>query len=530
MCCGARRWGPSLPKRTTWFANFAYCRPCIRISRPRPKFTCCAKIPPSSARRFSDAAPARHRPARSHSARNRRARKLPARISRAFTDCLIQMHAVDVEKHGLLTLGKPEGFVARQVKGWSERWMRAQTEPSPEMDRVMKWLAATIPPSGNATLVHNDFKLDNVMLDDGSPDRIEAVLDWEMTTVGDPLCDLGLTLCYWSSTDGSGHGSPRRSPRGPAGTRAKNWSARYAERTGRDLSRSALARSIRRVQTRRDPAADLLPFLARPNRTTNVFAHFDQRVQRVDRASRANDGADRLSVLYLVRHGQAGTRENYDSLSDLGRDRPVCSANISRARKIRFDAVYSGALSRQQRDRGGERCPRSRNHRRSRMERVRSWRRSTPSMRRIWPPTTPIFAANTKRCRPRLIASQGAHDAPVHRRWNDCDKKVVRAWVEGRYHYSGESWPAFFARIHAALARIAGRIHDGNAIVFTSATPIGVCAARTLEISDGRAMWLAAVLLNASFSTLRVRARRNPPVQLQCRAAPARAPALRTFR
>jgi aminoglycoside phosphotransferase (APT) family kinase protein len=80
------------------------------------------------------------------------------RISRAMVDCLVELHAVDVEKTGLISLGKPEGFIARQVKGWSERWERARTEASPEMDRVMAWLAATIPGSGRPTLVHNDFK------------------------------------------------------------------------------------------------------------------------------------------------------------------------------------------------------------------------------------------------------------------------------------------------------------------------------------------------------------------------------------
>jgi aminoglycoside phosphotransferase (APT) family kinase protein len=159
----------------------------------------------------------------------------PRRISRAFVDCLVQLHSVDVEKHGLAALGKPEGFVARQVKGWSERWERARTEPSPEMDRVMAWLAAGIPPSGRPTLVHNDFKLDNVMIDPSSPDRIEAVLDWELATVGDPLCDLGLTLCYWSSTQVPGAGTH-------AITSAPGWYSRdefvahYADKTGRDLS------------------------------------------------------------------------------------------------------------------------------------------------------------------------------------------------------------------------------------------------------------------------------------------------------
>lgn len=157
------------------------------------------------------------------------------RISRAFVDCLVELHAVDVEQHGLTALGKPEGFVARQVKGWSERWERARTEANPEMDRVMTWLTSTIPPSGTPTLVHNDFKLDNVMLHSSSPDRIEAVLDWEMTTVGDPLCDVGLTLCYWSSTQVPGT-SAQAITAGPGWYSRDEFVAQYALKTGRDVS------------------------------------------------------------------------------------------------------------------------------------------------------------------------------------------------------------------------------------------------------------------------------------------------------
>jgi broad specificity phosphatase PhoE len=80
----------------------------------------------------------------------------------------------------------------------------------------------------------------------------------------------------------------------------------------------------------------------------------------------------------------------------------------------------------------------------------------------------------------------------------------VRAWVEGRYQYSGESWLGFVSRIHSALSRVIDAAHEGNIAVFTSATPIGVSAASTLKIGDGRAMWLAAVMFNTSFTTIRV--------------------------
>ncbi|HTB16638.1 MAG TPA: phosphotransferase family protein, partial [Bryobacteraceae bacterium] len=162
------------------------------------------------------------------------------RISRAFVDCMVELHSVDVEKHGLISLGKPEGFVARQVKGWSERWQRARTADNPEMDRVMAWINSTIPPSGKPALVHNDFKLDNVMLDANTPDRLEAVLDWEMTTIGDPLADLGLTMCYWTWASVAAQDDPH--PATPGLTAQPGWFTRdqflqrYAQRTGRDLT------------------------------------------------------------------------------------------------------------------------------------------------------------------------------------------------------------------------------------------------------------------------------------------------------
>jgi aminoglycoside phosphotransferase (APT) family kinase protein len=145
------------------------------------------------------------------------------RTSEAFIDCLVRLHAVDVALPEIAALGKPDGFVLRQVRGWSDRWQRAKTEEIPEMDRVLGYLQNEIPPvSGPPTIVHNDYKLDNVML---SPegDRIEAVLDWEMATLGDPLSDLGLSLCYWQS-----------GPHGPV--QRDGFVLRYAQKTGRDLT------------------------------------------------------------------------------------------------------------------------------------------------------------------------------------------------------------------------------------------------------------------------------------------------------
>ncbi len=119
-------------------------------------------------------------------------------ISEAMIDTLADLHAIDVAKHGLDALGKPAGFVMRQIRGWTERWHGAKTSEVPEMEKLAEWLEARIPADPpQASLVHGDYKLDNVMLDEHRLDRIVAVFDWEMAAIGDPLVDLGILLCYW---------------------------------------------------------------------------------------------------------------------------------------------------------------------------------------------------------------------------------------------------------------------------------------------------------------------------------------------
>ncbi len=163
----------------------------------------------------------------------------PRQVSEAFIDCLVRLHSIDASQPAISSLGKPEGFVERQVRGWADRWNRAKTEALPEMDHIVGWLHEHLPPSLDATLVHNDYKLDNVMLRPEG-DRVEAVLDWEMTTIGDPLADLGLTMCYWTWASVAAEDDPH--PATPAVTAQPGWYTRdqflerYAEQTGRDLT------------------------------------------------------------------------------------------------------------------------------------------------------------------------------------------------------------------------------------------------------------------------------------------------------
>ena len=116
-------------------------------------------------------------------------------------DTLADLHAIDVAQAGLAGLGKPAGFVDRQVRGWTERWHRSKTTTLVEMDGLAEWLRAHMPPEPAApSVVHGDFKVDNVMLDPANVGRIVAVFDWEMSALGDPLVDLGIVLAYWEPT------------------------------------------------------------------------------------------------------------------------------------------------------------------------------------------------------------------------------------------------------------------------------------------------------------------------------------------
>jgi len=119
------------------------------------------------------------------------------RISLGFIDALADLHRVDYERIGLGGLGRPDGFFARQVKGWMDRWERAKTREVPLMNRLGAWFAANLPAAQPPAILHNDFFLHNVMIDDGDYSRVSAVLDWEMSTLGDPMVDLGIALAYW---------------------------------------------------------------------------------------------------------------------------------------------------------------------------------------------------------------------------------------------------------------------------------------------------------------------------------------------
>lgn len=118
-------------------------------------------------------------------------------IADAFVASFAELHRVDYNSAGLGDLGRPEGYVARQVAGWSARYEKAETDDIPTMQQTEKWLQENQPKDAGASLIHNDFKYDNIVLDPADRKSVIAILDWEMATLGDPLMDLGSTLGYW---------------------------------------------------------------------------------------------------------------------------------------------------------------------------------------------------------------------------------------------------------------------------------------------------------------------------------------------
>lgn len=159
-----------------------------------------------------------------------------------FWQRLIDLHQLSPAECGLADLGRPEGYVKRQIEGWNSRYEKAKTEDAPQADDVMAWLDAhQISEDGRASLIHNDYRFDNVVLSPDKALRIIGVLDWEMCTVGDPLMDLGCALAYWVHDDDDAElESIRMQPSNlPGMMRREEITAWYQEQTGIEITHPA---------------------------------------------------------------------------------------------------------------------------------------------------------------------------------------------------------------------------------------------------------------------------------------------------
>ena len=162
-------------------------------------------------------------------------------LSESLLDNLVVLHHVDYAAAGLADLGKPSGYMERQVHGWIDRYHGSKTHDYPEVEKLAAWMQQRLPQSTAAALIHNDYKYDNVILDANDITRIKGVLDWEMCTIGDPLADLGTTLAYWF--DAADPVAAQLNSSGPTAlpgsfTR-EELAQRYARKTGLDVTQIA---------------------------------------------------------------------------------------------------------------------------------------------------------------------------------------------------------------------------------------------------------------------------------------------------
>ncbi|MGB1249497.1 MAG: phosphotransferase family protein [Candidatus Promineifilaceae bacterium] len=166
---------------------------------------------------------------------------LMRQVSESLVDALAELHHIDLKAAGMDKFGKPQGYVERQVSGWTRRYMRAKTDEVPDMEKAATWLADHLPAETGATLIHNDFKYDNFVLDSNDWSKIIAILDWEMATVGDPLMDLGTSLSYWvEANDPPAVQALGLSPTQHPGNLTRDEVVqRYAEKSGRNVDNVA---------------------------------------------------------------------------------------------------------------------------------------------------------------------------------------------------------------------------------------------------------------------------------------------------
>ena len=161
------------------------------------------------------------------------------RIAFALVDAMADLHALDPSACGLADLGRPEGFVERQVSGWAKRWELSKFDDSPPaMDEIHRRLVGRLPAMSRVSIVHNDLKLDNCQFDPADPDRVVSIFDWDMTTLGDPLIDLGTLLNYWpdpGDSEATSRGTRPGLARMGLPPRAE-IAARYAARSGADVA------------------------------------------------------------------------------------------------------------------------------------------------------------------------------------------------------------------------------------------------------------------------------------------------------
>lgn len=218
-----------------------------------------------------------------------------------------------------------------------------------------------------------------------------------------------------------------------------------------------------------------------------------------------------MSTVYLVRHGQAGTRDDYDSLSELGRRQARLLGEYLAAQRINFAAAYVGAMSRQLQT--AEQIRAAYTNAGGSFPEIKvekQWNEFDLGFLydKLAPrlcAADPQFKLEYDRMREQLRLTGSVASAEIHRKWQPCDSMLVQAWIKGTHAHGGETWEEFCSRIAGCRALIPDSDPQANVMVFTSATPVAIWTGLALEIFDERIMGLAGVLYNSAFTTLKLR-------------------------
>jgi broad specificity phosphatase PhoE len=214
-----------------------------------------------------------------------------------------------------------------------------------------------------------------------------------------------------------------------------------------------------------------------------------------------------LSSLYLVRHGQAGTRDHYDALSDLGRRQAQLLGQYLAAQKVQFGAFIAGCLNRQKQTADEVwRAYRAAGAQAPEIVSDPGWNEF--DMTAVFNEFAPRLCEadpQFKQDYDALMRALQDASSPIHHAWTECDTQAMRAWMEGRWPCRTESWAAFCARVLGCRESLAGHGSGDAVAVFTSACPIAIWAANALGVSDGQIMRMAGVLYNSAVTTLRLR-------------------------
>ncbi len=421
------------------------------------------------------------------------------KLCERFVDRLIELHAIDASRPEIAALGKGEGYVARQLSGWAQRWRNALTDGTNPCDDVLAWLERHRPAGERRIcVIHNDFRFDNVVLDPADPLSIVGVLDWEMATLGDPLMDLGGSLAYWAQADDDpAFVAMRRQPTHADGMMTRRELVEYyGARTGLDVGGFVFYEVFGLFRLMVIAQQIYRRFVL--GHTTNeqfaglgaVVRYLGERCRRVIDAA----GGRAMTELLLIRHAQASfDAADYDCLSPLG-DEQSARLGAWMARGARRPAlIATGTLRRHAQTADG--CARAAG--------VDAPRLALAGLDEL--DADELIA----RHRPALASRDAllramAAEADPRRAFQTLFAAAVARWTGGAHDGEyGCAWPEFRARTLAAWDALASQ-PAREIWAFTSGGPIGVIVAALFGVPAERSFELAWPLVNTSVTRIRI--------------------------